>query len=141
VSKATAKELAPFGITVNTICPQADSPGHVLNFAIAKKKNEELTGGTIQIDPEKMKAVEAAHGPAENIAPFLAYLSTDEAKDINGAVFSVTGDARITLYTEPSEANTIKKNDGPWSMEELVEAVPQTLLKDYVSIVKSNNWG
>ncbi|MEC0184686.1 SDR family NAD(P)-dependent oxidoreductase [Paenibacillus peoriae] len=141
VSKATAKELAPFGITVNTICPQADSPGHVLNFAIAKKKIEELTGGTIQIDSEKMKAVEAAHGPAENMAPFLAYLSTNEANDINGAVFSVTGDARVTLYTEPLEANTIKKSDGPWSVEELIETVPQTLLKDYVSIVKSNNLG
>lgn len=48
-----------------------------------------------------MIAVEAAHGPAENIAPFLAYLSTQEAAYINGSVFSVTDDARISLYMEP----------------------------------------
>jgi len=141
VSKAAAKELASYGVTVNTICPQADSPGHVLNFAIAKRKIEQLMGGIIQIDSEKMKEVEAAHGPAENMAPFLAYLATEEAAYISGAVFSVTGDARISLYTEPQEASRIKKNDGPWSVEELIETVPQTLLKDYVSIVNSNNWG
>lgn len=140
VSKAAAKELAPHGITVNTICPQADSPGHVLNFEIAKKKIEELTGSKIRMDSERMKAVEAAHGPAEDMAPFLAYLATQEAEYISGAVFSVTGDARVTLYTEPQEASTIKKNDGPWSVEELIATVPQTLLKDYVSIAKTNNW-
>lgn len=141
VSKAAAKELADHGITVNTVCPQADSPGHVLNFAIAMRKIEKLTGGTIQIDPEKMKEVEAAHGPAENMAPFLAYLATDEAAYISGAVFSVTGDARVTLYSEPLDAGTIKKSEGPWTVDELIERVPRTLLKDYVSIVKTNNWG
>lgn len=87
-----------------------------------------------------MKAVEAAHGPAEDMAPFLAYLATQEAEYINGSVFSVTGDARVTLYTEPQEASTIKKMEGPWTVEELIETVPQTLMKDYVSIVKSSNW-
>jgi len=141
VSKAAAKELAAYGITVNTICPQADSPGHVLNFAIAKRKIEQMTGSSIKLDSEKMKEVEAAHGPAEHMAPFLAYLSTEEAAFISGAVFSVTGDARISLYTEPQQANKIKKYDGPWSVEELIHTVPQTLLKDYVSIVKKNSWG
>lgn len=87
-----------------------------------------------------MKAVEAAHGPAEDMAPFLAYLATQEAEYISGAVFSVTGDARVTLYTEPQEASTIKKSEGPWLVEELIATVPQTLLKDYVSIAKTNNW-
>ncbi|MGO4542444.1 SDR family NAD(P)-dependent oxidoreductase [Paenibacillus sp. 2TAB19] len=140
VSKAVAKELSKYGITVNTICPQADSPGHVLNFAIAKKKIEAFMGGN-PISQEKMKAVEAAHGPAENMAPFLAYLATEEAGSINGAVFSVTGDARVTLYTEPVQASTIKKDEGPWTLEELIETVPRTLLKDYRSIVNHNNWG
>lgn len=141
LSKAVAKELAQYGITVNAICPQADSPGHILNFAIAIKRIAALQGGKIKIDPEKMKAVEAAHGPAENMAPFLAYLATKEAEYTNGAIFSVTGDARVTLYTEPQDASTIKKNDGPWTMEELIETVPMTLLKDYVSIANINTWG
>lgn len=77
-------------------------------------------------------------GAVRGMAPFLAYLSTDEANDINGAVFSVTGDGRVTLYSEPLEVSMIKKSDGPWSVEELIETVPKTLLKEYVSIVKSN---
>jgi len=133
--------LDAYGITVNTICPQADSPGHVLNFAIAVRKIESLTGGSIEIDHEKMKEVEAAHGPAEHMAPFLAYLATEEASFISGAVFSVAGDARVSLYTEPKEASRIKKDDGPWTVDELIGTVLQTLLNDYVSIVKVNDWG
>lgn len=45
------------------------------------------------------------------------------------------------LYSEPLEVSTIKKSDESWSVEELIETVPKTLLKDYVSIVKSKNWG
>jgi 3-oxoacyl-[acyl-carrier protein] reductase len=141
VSKAAAKELNPYGITVNCICPQADSPGHIVNFTIVRKKIEGLTGGKIQVDSEKMAAVQAAHGTPEDTAPFVAYLATKEAEYISGAVFSVTGDARVTIYTEPVNANTIKKNDGPWTMNELIDTVPKTLMKDYVSIVKGNDWG
>lgn len=49
---------------------------------------------------DRMKAVEAAHEPAEDMAPFLAYSATQEVEYISGAVFSVTGDARVTLYSE-----------------------------------------
>ncbi|GIO16342.1 hypothetical protein J19TS2_58970 [Cohnella xylanilytica] len=51
------------------------------------------------------------------------------------AVFTVTDDARVTLYSEPAEAGTIKQVEGPWTVEERIETVPWTLLKDYVSVV------
>lgn len=61
-----------------------------------------------------MKAVEATHGPTVNMVSFLAYLATNEAAYINDAVFSVTDEVRVTLHTEPLQANMIK---GRWSMD------------------------
>ena len=139
LSKGAAKELFKHGITVNTICPQTASPGHILNFAVAKKKIETIIGGD-KIDKTQLKAVEDAHATPDKAAPFVAYLCTNEAEFINGAVFTVTGDSRLTLYSEPSAANTIKKENSPWEIEELIQIVPQSLLKDYVSIVKSADW-
>lgn len=137
LTKATAKELADYGITVNAVCPQADSPGHVLAYTVLMHKLEKLTGSKIQMDPERKKASEAAHGPAEHTAPFMAYLCSEEAGGVIGAVFSVTGDGRVTLFKEHSDACTIKKDDGPWTMDELIETAPKTLLKDYVCKVNS----
>lgn len=106
------------GVIVEPYTPTIASPGAVLSLSeakqgirtyllVAESLDMPLTLGsaatftlggynnewTIQIDPQKVKAIESTHGPAENMAPFSAYLSTDEANDINGAVFSVTGDA------------------------------------------------
>jgi 3-oxoacyl-[acyl-carrier protein] reductase len=130
LTKATAKELSKVGVTVNAICPQADSPGHFVEFTRMKKK---LMGLGIKIDKAKIKEVEDSHGPAENLAPFVVYLSSEEAYYISGAVFSITANGRITLYSDPVPTQTIKKDDGPWTMEELFEVVPKKLLKDYTS--------
>jgi 3-oxoacyl-[acyl-carrier protein] reductase len=104
------------------------------------KKFKEFAGGSIKIDETKLREVEDAHGPAENMAPFVAYLATQEAAYISGAVFSVTANGRISLYSDPVPTNTIKKDDVPWTVEELLEEVPERLLKDYVSIAKINEW-
>lgn len=139
LSKGAAKELYKYGITVNTICPQAASPGHILNFANAKKNIESLVGAN-KIDPEKLKAVEAAHATPDKAAPFVAYLCTTEAGFISGSVFTVTSDSRVSLYSEPFVKATIKKEENVWDIDELIQKVPETLLKDYVSIVQNADW-
>lgn len=131
LTKATAKELTKFGVTVNAICPQAESPGHEISF-YATKKNFVNLG--VKFDKVRMKEVEDSHGPAENMAPFVVYLSTKEAAYISGSIFSATANGRVTLYSDPEPKNTIKKNDDPWTIDELIKAVPEQLLKDYVSI-------
>lgn len=134
LTKATAKELDRFGITVNAYCPQAASPGHMSFNATLKTMMEE---NGIKADPndKRVEESEKEHGSAENLAPFLAYLCTENAKYVNGAVFTVTGGGRISLYSEPVITNEIRKESEPWKVEELIEQVPRTLLKDYKSIV------
>jgi len=131
LSKSCAKELYRTGVTVNVICPEADSPGHVLEFSIMKKK---LSSMGIEIPVEKMKEIADAHGPAENLGPFIAYLSTEEAAFITGAVFAVTGGGRINYFTEPVMVKEgIEKTDRLWTVGELIKQVPETILKGYKS--------
>ncbi len=130
LSKAAAKDLYPTGVTVNTICPQAASPGHFVEFKSMIKK---LSNAGVTIDEERVRKVEEDHGPAENLAPFLAYLATEEAATISGAVFDITASGRITIWSDPAPIHTIKKDNHPWTMEELITAVPEELLKGYES--------
>ena len=62
--------------------------------------------------------------PDEMVA-LVAYLATDEAANINGCTFLISGD-QIALYTDPIPAKTIYK-DGPWTVDELTAIVPSTL--------------
>lgn len=138
LTKATAQELARHNITVNAYCPQAKSPGHIVEFnktlhGLGKTLGEAVTGNS-----EKMRQVEEDHGEPENMAPFLAYLCTEEAAYISGAVFSVTASGKIDVYSEPERIRQIWKKDAPWTMEELMEAVPKELLRDYVSITRGD---
>lgn len=133
LTKSTAKELAHHGITVNAFCPQAQSPGHQ-TFKATLNELLAVPGTDMTINPERMKASEDAHGPAENLT-FLAYLCSPEAAGINGAVFSVTGSGNIALYGEPKHVSRISKEGAAWTMEELRKEVPGVLLNDYVSVV------
>lgn len=72
---------------------------------------------------------------AEWVAPFVVYLGTDEASDINGQVFHVEA-GRISIYSEPQEIRSIFRNykkEGKWSIDEFAEIVPRTLLAQYVN--------
>jgi 3-oxoacyl-[acyl-carrier protein] reductase len=138
LTKATAKELFRAGVTVNAVCPQAASPGHFIEFNAMIKK---LTSLGVKIDEERMKKVEEDHGPAEDMAPFVAYLATEEAAFISGSVFSLTASGRVTLYSDPAPVQTIQKDGSPWTVEELIQQAPESLLKDYTSIAAVNVFG
>jgi hypothetical protein len=64
------------------------------------------------------------------VGPFMVYLCTDEAADINGQVFDVTG-GDIAIYSEPVKKKIITKKQGLWTVEELIEQVPKVLLEGY----------
>lgn len=139
LTKAAAKELFVFGITANAFCPQAASRGHV-NFRVTLRGLMAARGVTMKVDEARMQEVDEAHGAAEDMAPFLAYLAGDAASGISGSVFSVTGNGRVALYSEPAMASEIKKDDGPWTVDELTKTVPHSLLRDYVSTASVNEW-
>jgi 3-oxoacyl-[acyl-carrier protein] reductase len=137
LTKSVAKELLQAGVTVNAICPQAASPGHDEEFTAMKAK---LAAAGMSIPEATMREVDAAHGPAEDMAPFIAYLATDEAAFISGGVFSVTANGRVALYSDPLPVAEIQHAGLPWTVEELSRVVPAELLKDYVPLAQRGRW-
>ncbi len=133
LSKAVAQEVAKDHITVNVYCPEAASPGHIVEFEKTVRSLEERLGKDAVWDQETMKVVHEDHGPAENAAPFLAYLCTEEAEFINGSVFNVKGSGKVEVYSESRVTNRIWKKGDAWTVEELKSAVRDELLFQYSS--------
>ena len=109
-TQSLALEFKQYGITVNAIAPVAVTklfpiPGRVVN-------------GVEMLGPDF-------------VAPIIVYLATDEAKDISGQfIFSCSGDIYIlALPFEKPEASYCLHKDGKWTLDELIEIMPQKIRK------------
>jgi hypothetical protein len=69
-------------------------------------------------------------GP-ENVAPFVTWLATDAARNVNGQTFLVMA-GMVALLNYPAPARLIQK-DGRWTPEEIAALFPHTLGMDLVN--------
>jgi hypothetical protein len=118
--------MGRYGVTCNAYAPTAATRFTLSDDVVAGFKKR-LEAGLIT--KERYEELTNPPGP-ETVAPFIVYLCTEEAADINGQVFDVTG-ANIAIYSEPVKKKTITKEEGLWTVEELVELVPKVLLEGY----------
>ena len=58
----------------------------------------------------------------------LGYLGRDEAAGVNGQVFHIAG-GDIACCWKGVEQNASHKEEGLWTVEELIELVPKVVLK------------
>ena len=71
--------------------------------------------------------------PPEAVAPLAIWLASDDACDINGQIFHVSG-GQIGLMTQPEPARLIQKPlNEPWTIEEIAAIFPSTLGVDMVN--------
>lgn len=124
-TRAVSKELVNYGITCNAFCPEAYTRAAATIVARFEKMGEE---GTPQ-NEQRTKMFDSGVS-ADYLAPFIAYLATDEAADITGTVFNLGGN-RFAIYSNPVQLHSIDKKEGMWTVDELVKIVPKQLLKGY----------
>jgi NAD(P)-dependent dehydrogenase (short-subunit alcohol dehydrogenase family) len=113
-TQGIAKELKDQGITANCIVPSADTklfPGLRPKFAT------ETMPQTISLDPAY-------------IAPVVAFLATDLAKNITGQFLYASG-GDILIYPNmlqlPTPSPMFVRKPGKWTIEELNNVLPQLL--------------
>lgn len=115
LTRVVARDLGKYGVTCNCIAPRA-ATRMTAGLAFDQSAEREGLSDTLsKLQPE-------------DVSPLVAYLATDEARDINGRVFLASG-GTIAIFSEPRPENTIVK-DGRWTVDELARLFPQTLAAD-----------
>ncbi len=125
-TRAVARDLGRYGVTVNSISPGANSrmtetvpqSARDIRAASGMQANSAVTPLELNRDPE-------------DVAPMVAWLVSDEAEEVNGNVFHCQG-GQISLMSTPSEERTLRKN-GRWTVEEIDAMFPGTLGMDMVN--------
>jgi NAD(P)-dependent dehydrogenase (short-subunit alcohol dehydrogenase family) len=101
-----ARELDRFGVTANAVCPRA------------RTRLTENTFGAFSVKEGRFDA-----WAADNVAPWVGFLCTDEAAYISGQCF-VVGGGSVELIQLPTVVNRIQK-DARWEIDELALAAKE----------------
>ncbi|MBA7625431.1 putative short-chain type dehydrogenase/reductase [subsurface metagenome] len=126
LTRNVAREMGRYGVTCNAYAPTAATRFTLSEEVVAGFKKRYEAGLMTRERFEEL----TNPPPPETVTPFIIYLCTDEAADINGQVFDVTGN-NIAIYSEPVKKKVLGKEEGLWSVEELSEQVPKVLLEGY----------
>jgi NAD(P)-dependent dehydrogenase (short-subunit alcohol dehydrogenase family) len=126
LTRSIAREIGRYGVTCNAYAPTASTRFSASEDIQAGFKKRYEAG---LMTKERFEELTNLPGP-ETVAPFIVYLCTDAAADINGQVFDVTG-GNIAIYSEPVKKKSINKNKGTWTVDELIQLVPGVLLEGY----------
>jgi NAD(P)-dependent dehydrogenase (short-subunit alcohol dehydrogenase family) len=111
LTRVLARELGRSAITCNAVAPVAETR---LTAGVAESARQ-----TGQRPPQL--------GDPGQVAAMVAYLASDNAWNINGKVFYVSGSA-ISIAYEEDMGRTISK-DGFWTVEDLAAVLPGRLLQ------------
>ncbi|MDE0942724.1 MAG: SDR family NAD(P)-dependent oxidoreductase [Alphaproteobacteria bacterium] len=126
LTRSIALEAGRYGITANAICPLA-ATRMTVNDAVVANWGRKLENG--QLTQAQYDARLAMPGP-EYIAPIVGYLCAEESRDVNGQLFHAER-SKIHTYYYGEEARAIYKNteDGMFTVDELIESVPRSLME------------
>jgi NAD(P)-dependent dehydrogenase (short-subunit alcohol dehydrogenase family) len=101
-TRTAARDMAEFGVTCNVIRPIAAWRGTKENIP------------------------QVAVNRPEDVASLVVYLASEPADHINGCVFEVWR-GHVGIYAEPPPVQNVLKKEGAWTIEELAQAIPQSL--------------
>jgi NAD(P)-dependent dehydrogenase (short-subunit alcohol dehydrogenase family) len=132
---AVAREMGRYGVTCNAFAPRART-----RMSVGDSQDEGLQKRVAAglISQERLQGMEETRregADPEYFSPFIAYLASDAAADINGCVFVVSR-ATVGVWNHPGIVRKFTRDwesARPWTMEELERLVPQELLVDYVN--------
>ena len=130
-TRTVARDMGKYGVTCNALRPNAATRMTVTDELMAAwKKRFVDSGGTDEKVFKEMIDKMVLSSKPEHIAPVVVWLATEEAANVNGATFFISGN-EIGIYAEPAVTQKITKAEGFWSVDELVKITPKEL---------TNNW-
>jgi len=128
LTRTVAREFGRFGVRCNTIRPLAAGTS-AADLATTEAKWTDLVALTVSaraVAPRQQILEEPDHMPADEIAPFVVWLCTDAARNVNGHTFEVHGHT-ISRVAEPALDRTVVR-DGGWDLDSLDAIAPTDLV-------------
>lgn len=121
--RCAARDLGRYGITSNAICPGAATR---MTQSVPDAARDLRARAGIQGQQRQESIVNQLRDP-KYVAPMVVYLLTDQAWNINGKCFYVSG-GNVSLAHEETPYRTIAKA-GMWDVDELRALVPSQLMQ------------
>jgi NAD(P)-dependent dehydrogenase (short-subunit alcohol dehydrogenase family) len=128
LTKVAARDLGKYGITVNAIAPVAGTRMTV-NDEVRRARELRKQQG-IQREDRGVAQIEELD--PDDVAPMVAYLASEYAKDVNGQFFLCFGNS-VALVSQPRPVKTLYKPEGNWTLDELDRLVPVTVAEGLVN--------
>ena len=121
-TKVVARDMGRYGVTANSIAPRASTR---LTAAIPSSAAEiRVRGGVALLSSEE----ELQDMDPNDIAPFVCYLASDYAANINAQTFLVYG-SNVSLMSQPRPLRSIYNPEGHWSLDQLAPLARNGLTK------------
>jgi len=131
LTRTITRECGRYGITANAMCPMAATRMTVNDAVIAGWKRRLESGLLTQAQYDARMAMP---GP-EYVAPMVGYLCTEESADVNGQIFHAEkGLIHTYYYGEEARSLYQHENDGMFSVDDLVEMIPASLMNGIPNI-------
>src|SRR5437867_3784856 len=121
LTRVVARDLGRYGVTTNCIAPGAFT--RMVAQVPDTTRQLRAARGMAQAGSSANRPTEMT---AEHVAPMTVWLCTDDAWNVNGKIFHVSGGV-VALAHDEMPINQIEK-DGAWAPEELLALVPNQLL-------------
>ena len=108
-TKVAAKDMGRYGVTANSIAPRAST--RMVAAVPDSARDARSRGGVASITEGELD------NDPDDVAPFVAFLASDYAANVNGQTFLVYG-GQVSLMSQPRPVRSIY-NAGGWDMDTL----------------------
>ena len=122
-TKVVAKDMGRYGVTANAIAPRA-STRMIGDIPDTAAEIRERSGVAMLTEDFDMEALDP-----DAIAPFICYLASDYADNVNGQTFLVYGNT-VSLMSQPRPQRSIYEPSGHWDLDVLSPIAANVLTKD-----------
>src|SRR6266508_1321295 len=122
LTRVVARDLGRYGVTTNCI-----APGAFTRMVAQVPDTTRQLRAARGMAPTGSSANRPTEMTAEHVAPMTVWLCTDDAWNVNGKIFHVSG-GTVSLAHEETPIRQITKAEGKWTVEELQYLAPNQLL-------------
>ena len=111
-TKVVARDMGRYGVTANSIAPRAST--RMIGAIPDSAAEIRARGGVASLS----EGDELQQLDPDDIAPFVCYLASDFADNVNGQTFLVHG-GDVSLMSQPRPERVIFEPNGHWSLDDL----------------------